>query len=113
MSPSSFWDYSLYEIYDLLESHNRKMKYESDKATAELKAKAILDSVLAREIGEYVASMLDKNAKITPVTELLPELFKEENEINRANKEKAEMELYKAKMEEFAFRHNFKMKGGN
>lgn len=77
----------------------------------ELKAKVILNSLLARQIGEHVAALFSKEANISSPKELLPELFKDDIEEEQNNNE---LDLYKAKMEEFAFRHNFKIdkKGG-
>ena len=104
--PSLFWDSSLQELYDLIGSYNRKMKLESEKELIDIKKDVSLYSVLARQIGEYVASMFSSDARITPVEEFFPELFAEE----KAKKEKSDIALYKAKMEEFAFRHNEELK---
>lgn len=64
---------------------------------------------MAKWIGEYVSCLLDKNAKITPMHVLFPTLFTEEKEESEA---KADLELYKAKMDDYMFRHNERMKGG-
>ncbi len=110
-SPSLFWDSSILEIYDLMESYNRRQKLKQEEKEAELKANIVLNSVLARQIGEYVACLFSEEAKITHINELFPTLFKDEKEDER--KIEQDMALYKAKMEAFAFRHNsnFKRKG--
>lgn len=106
-SPSLFWDSSILEIYDLMESYNRRQKLKQEEKEAELKANIVLNSVLARQIGEYVACLFSEEARITQINELFPTLFKDEKKIEQ------DMALYKAKMEAFAFRHNsnFKRKG--
>ena len=51
-SPSLFWDSSLLEIYDLMESYNRRKKNEMKELEEKLKAEISLNAVLARQIGE-------------------------------------------------------------
>lgn len=107
-----FWDLSLQEIYDLIESYNRNKNIEAEQVKEELKAQISLNSVLARQIGEYVACLFEKKAKITPLDKMFPELFKSEDTKDKENKR--EMAVYKAKMEDFAYKHNSKLKkGGN
>jgi len=106
--PSLFWDSSLQEIFDLIESYNRKVKLDSEEKTAEIKMQILLDSALAKWIGENVACLMDKKARITPANKLFPELFKTED--NQEIESKKAVDLYKAKMEEFTFRHNAKLK---
>lgn len=109
-TPHLFWDLTIGEIIDLLESENRKIELKSKERELELKTKVIINSLLARQIGEHVASLFSKEVKISSPQELLPELFKDDIEEEQNNNE---LDLYKAKMEEFAFRHNFKIdKGG-
>lgn len=107
-NPSLFWDSSLQEVFDLIESYNRKVKLDSEEKTAEIKMQIILDSALAKWIGENVACLMDKKAKITPANKLFPELFKSED--NESIASKKAMDLYKARMGEFTFRHNAKLK---
>ena len=104
-TPSLFWECSLLEIYDLMESYNRRKKNETKELEEQVKVQISLNSVLARQIAEYVGSILDKKIQITPLNKLFPTLSEldEEEEYN-------DMALYKAKMEEFAFRHNQKLK---
>lgn len=104
-TPSLFWDSSLLEIFDLMDSYNRRKKNEMKVLEEKLKAEISLNTVLARQIGEYVASLFNKEAELTPLNKLFPTLFEpDEEEINN------DMDLYKAKMEEFAFRHNERLK---
>ncbi|HBC2031517.1 TPA: hypothetical protein I9Z65_000559 [Clostridium perfringens] len=94
-----------------MESYNRRQKLKQEEKEAELKANIVLNSVLARQIGEYVACLFSEEVRITQVNELFPTLFKDEKEDKK--KIEQDMALYKAKMEAFAFRHNsnFKRKG--
>ncbi len=110
MKPYEFDRYSLQEIYDLIESYNRKMKLESEKEMANLKKDILINSALAKQTGEYIARMFSKDSSITPLEELFPEIFKEE----KSRKENIDMALYKAEMEEYAFSHNERLekKGG-
>lgn len=71
---------------------------------ADLKAKISLNAVLARQIGEYIASLFNSDSKISSLGEFFPELFKDEQTSN------SDMALYKARMEEYAYRHNQKLR---
>ena len=104
-TPSLFWESSLLEIYDLMDSYNRRKKNEIKELEEKIKIEISVNTVLARQIGEYVASLFNKDAKITPLNEFFPSLFKEDEE-----EKKDDMALYKARMEEFAFRHNQRFK---
>ena len=104
-TPSLFWECSLLEIYDLMESYNRRKKNETKELEEQVKVQISLNSVLARQIAEYVGSIFNKKIQITPLNKLFPTLFELDEE-----EENNDMALYKAKMEEFAFRHNQKLK---
>jgi hypothetical protein len=104
-TPSLFWECSLLEIYDLIESYNRRRENETKELEEKIKAEISLNSVLARQIGEYVASLFNKDSQITPLNKFFPSLFEEDQE-----EKNIDMALYKAKMEEFAFRHNQRFK---
>lgn len=104
-TPSLFWECSLLEIYDLMESYNRRKKNETKELEEKVKVQISLNSVLARQIAEYVGNIFDKKIQITPLNKLFPTLFELDEE-----EENNDMALYKAKMEEFAFRHNQKLK---
>lgn len=104
-TPSLFWECSLLEIYDLMESYNRRKKNETKELEEQLKVQISLNSVLAKQIAEYVGSIFDKKIQITPLNKLFPTLFEIDEE-----DDSDDMALYKAKMEKFAFRHNQKLK---
>lgn len=92
--PSEFWDLCLDEIIDLLSAYNEK--YKSD-----LKSKLILNNILARQIGEHVASLFDKNAKISALWDLYPELFKDEKEKYDKQMQENQWKIWKAQFENF------------
>ena len=62
--------------------------------------------MLARQIGENVAILFDKNAKVSQLWDLYPDLFKKEKEISDRKAREAEMEAYKAKFTAFAYSVN-------
>ncbi|MDU3678102.1 MAG: hypothetical protein E6377_16845 [Clostridium sp.] len=100
-----FWDSSLQEVYDLIDSYNRRKKNEINELEGKLKDEISLNAVLARQIGEYVASLFNKEAQLTPLNKFFPSLFAEDKEeVNN------DMALYKARMEEYAYRHNQKLR---
>lgn len=102
-SPSLFWTLSLSEATDMVESHNRREAARAKEEESKLKADIVLNSVLAKQIGEHVACVLGAADSITPLHALFPELFKEEQQ------QEDKLLLYKAQMEDYAFRHNTAM----
>lgn len=108
-SPSLFWNSSILEIYDLMESYNRRERLKTEEYEAKLKVRIMLNSILARQIGEYVACLFSKDAQVTPIDKLFPGIFKTEELEDK--KVKNDLALYKAKMDDFAFRHNQRLKG--
>ena len=50
--PFLFWELSIAEIYDLIESYQRKQALETEKVKQQLKVDVTLNSILARQIGE-------------------------------------------------------------
>lgn len=93
-----------------MESAYRKQELEEKKRELDLKTKIVLNSILARQIGEYVSSLFNKDTKISTPEDLFPTLFKSEKELLDEKKKIKELELNKAKMKEFAFIHNSKFK---
>lgn len=110
-SPSLFWDSSLQEVYELMESYGRRQKLKQEEYTAQLKAEISLNATLARQIGEYVACLFSKDAQLTPLEKFFPGLF--ESKEAEEDKVKNDMFLYKAKMEDYAFRHNYRFGKGD
>lgn len=113
--PFLFWELSVAEVYDLIESYRRKQEQETEKIKQRLKVDAVFNATLARQIGEYVALLFSKEARLTPLEQLYPNLFTEERKDDDGSMfVEQELDYYKAKMDDFAFWHNarLKQKGG-
>lgn len=82
------------------------MVLKEEEIKSDLKMRAILNSTLARQIGEYTAVVLSDKAKISTIEDLYPYLFEKED----MTKEETEKELaiYKENMKSFVQRHNSK-----
>lgn len=101
--PLDFWDLTILEIRDMIESHNR--------VTIQKQKEKIVESYrLSQMIANNVSLLLSKEAKPLDVWDYAPELFQEEKEqVERARQEQ-EMRLHKERMRAFAESHNRKMK---
>ena len=94
--PLDFWDLTILEIRDMIESHNR--------VTIQKQKEKIVESYrLSQMIANNVSLLLSKEAKPLDVWDYAPELFQEE----RAQVEKR---MHKERMRAFAESHNRKMK---
>ena len=104
--PLDFWDLTVLEIREMIESYNRVKKQE--------RKEKIIDSYrLSQMIANNVSLLLSKDAKPLEVWDYAPELFQEEREqVERARQEQ-EMKMHKERMRLFAESHNrkFKTKG--
>lgn len=105
---SLFWESSLGEIADMMESCRRRQELKIQEETDRIKTEIILNQVLAKQISEFILlSFPGAEAKPTPLSKYFPTLFKDEDTEEEI---KRQLELNKAKMEEFAFWHNQKRK---
>lgn len=108
---SLFWESSLDEIIDLIESHNRIQEVKIKDEENKIKTNIILNQVLAKQISEFIVlSFPGVDAKPTPLSIYFPDLFKEEKDTENDDEVKKQLAINKAKMEEFAFWHNQKRK---
>lgn len=94
-----FWEYSLREVVDLIESHNRKL-------TAKTKEKYYHNYTLAQMISNNVARLLSSDVESLTVYDYAPELFKKEKEELDELKKQRDLELHKERMRLFAERFN-------
>lgn len=104
--PLDFWDLTILEIRDMIESYNRvRIQKQKDK---------IIESYrLSQMIANNISLLLSKDAKPLEVWEYAPDLFQEErSQVERARQEQ-EMRVHKERMRLFAESHNrkFKTKG--
>lgn len=101
--PLVFWDLTVLEIREMIESYNRvKIQERKEK---------IIDSYrLSQMIANNVSLLLSKDAKPLEVWDYAPELFQDEKaQVEKARQEQ-EMKMHKERMRAFAESHNRKMK---
>ncbi|VOP87789.1 prophage protein [Streptococcus pneumoniae] len=101
--PLDFWDLTVLEIREMIESYNRVK-------TQERKEKIIDSYRLSQMISNHVSLLLSNDAKIVEFWEYAPELFVEEQQAVELERQKQALLLHKERMREFAERHNRKRK---
>lgn len=101
--PLDFWDLTVLEIREMIESYNRvKIQERKEK---------IIDSyILSRMITNHVSLLLSNDAKIVELWEYAPELFVEEQQAVEQERQRQALLLHKERMRDFAERHNRKRK---
>ena len=104
--PDQFWSMTILEITDLMESYHRRK-------LAEIKQDLKNKHFLARDIGQFIDLALNgsQNTDFHELWDFFPELFKEEKEMEEQRRTKQQLALYKAKMLDYAYRHNHKNGG--
>ena len=104
--PLVFWDLTVLEIREMIESYNRvRIQKQKDK---------IIESYrLSQMIANNVSLLLSKDAKPLEVWDYAPELFQEEREEVEKARLAQELKLHQERMRSFAESHNrkFKTKG--
>lgn len=104
--PLVFWDLTVLEIREMIESYNRvRIQKQKDK---------IIESYrLSQMIANNVSLLLSKDAKPLEVWDYAPELFQEERDQVEKARLAQELKLHQERMRMFAESHNrkFKMKG--
>lgn len=99
---------SLAELTDHLESYERR---ERDRVKQELSHKHFL----AQDIAQYVNRMLNGSKDGSELMELwdfYPELFREEKSWADQIIRNQKLEVYRAQMQDFVYRHNHQRTGG-
>lgn len=107
ISPERFWNLSIGEIRDLLESFERRERRE-------LKMRLQEKHFLAQDISQYVSLVINgsRNTEIKELWDYFPELFGEERPAAESREKEQKMAVYKAQMVDFANRHNYARSGG-
>lgn len=110
--PDLFWSLSIDEIVDLLESYGRKVETEQKKRMAATKDQVML---LWNQNMQLINLMNHSHhpgeVPLRTPAQYYPELFGEEaQELDEEEQKANEMVLHKARMEEYAYRHNLAMK---
>ena len=101
--PLDFWDLTILEIRDMIESHNR--------VTIQRQKEKIVESYrLSQMIANNVSLLLSKEAKPLDVWDYAPDLFQEERDQVEKVRQEQEMRMHKERMRAFAESHNRKMK---
>ena len=101
--PLDFWDLTILEIRDMIESHNR--------VTVQKQKEKIVESYrLSQMIANNVSLLLSKEAKPLDVWDYAPDLFQEERDQVEKARQQEEIQLHKERMRMFAESHNRKMK---
>lgn len=101
--PLDFWDLTVLEIREMIESYNR-VKIQ------ERKEKIINSYILSQMITNHVSLLLSNDVQIAELWEYAPELFAEEKQAMEEERQRQTLLLHKERMREFAERHNRKRK---
>lgn len=104
ITPERFWEYSLQEVIDLLQSAKRT------KAQA-FKEKIFSESRIARMVAEDMYYMLNGKGKIVWPWDIYPDLFKEEQEVYEKQMEERKFEEFKQQRKMYVERMNARTKG--
>lgn len=117
-SPQLFWDLSLGEVNDVIESYARRKEHEQKAREAELKDEIMLLFNQALQMGNVLGRLMNKETKLIMPAAYYPELYSnketeeaaETNFTEQESRDKPtlspEMELHKARMDDYIFRHN-------
>ena len=101
--PLDFWDLTVLEIRDMIESYNR--------ITIQKQKEKIIESYrLSQMIANNVSMLLSKDAKPLEVWDYAPELFEKERKQVEQARLVQELNLHKERMRMFVESHNRKMK---
>ena len=108
ISPSLFWDMSLDEVTDVMESYRRTDKFM-------MKRNLILNKLLAEQIMHEILPLLVEKVpddyKKPELWDYYPELFKDEKEAYEKKLKDDEFEKFKEGRRRFAQYHNTKRGG--
>ncbi len=109
-TPNLFWELSIGEVTDMIDSYLKRQQLEEERTKAQLKQTAVFNHIQAQQIYNYLSTLFSNDVEIRPVEAYFPELFKEEAEKKSEEEKQLQVELHKAQFEEFAYWHNQKRK---
>ncbi len=98
-SPFDFWEYTMAEILDLINSFNRVYLQKKKDKTLE-------NYRLSQMIANHVSLLLSNEVKLLDVWEYAPELFEKEKKQIEEQRKIQEALLHKEQMRAFAERFN-------
>lgn len=108
MALEQFWSYSPGEIRDYLESYERRERQRTRRGLLE-------KHFLAQDISQHINRILGGSKDGEELLELwdfFPALFEEESRESKSRKQREQMAVYKAQMNDFVYRHNHARNGG-
>ena len=107
--PEEFWNMSILEVCDRIDSFWRREEQRRKKTLAGL-------HFLAKDISQYVGCILSGKEDVKPLElwDFFPALFQDEKAAAEEQRKNRELAEYKAKMNDLAYRHNHarRKKGG-
>ena len=109
-TPNLFWELSIGEVTDMIDSYLKRQQLEEERTKAQLKQTAVFNHIQAQQIYNYLSTLFSNDVEIRPVEAYFPELFKEEAEKKSEEEKQLQVELHKAQFEEFAYWHNQRRK---
>lgn len=105
ISPLDFWDYTVLEIADLIESYNRTFTFKR-------KEQALHQYKLAQMVASYVSLMFSgENDKTPELWDFYPELFEDERQQIEQARIASQLAVHKERMRLFAERNKGRFKG--
>ena len=104
MTISEFWDSSPMELYDFMESYNRR-------ETRRLKQTAMMQYNQAVMIAQQWANLKDKDFKPAEIWDFYPELFADEKKKYEEEQAAEEWEAFKERRREYAAAWNRRRRG--
>ena len=104
MIPNQFWNYSIAEVQDILESCARvRQRQQKERLNAA--------NYIVNELGNRVSIMLgNKKAEIGHVWDYFPSLYQEEKVIAEQMRREAELERVRESRHRYAAAHNSRWK---
>lgn len=107
MPVQEFWNASLAEIMDYIDSFSRREEQSLKKRLSEL-------HFLAKDTAQYVGLMIGggEGDRASELWDYFPDLFEEEKEQTEQLRQKQQLAVYKARMNDFVYRHNRARTGG-
>lgn len=107
INPDQFWNLTIQENMDLIESFERRK-------LSETKQDLLSKHFLAKDIGQFIALSIHgkDEIEIMEIWDFFPELFGDMKEEAEKRKQEQQMELYKAQMLDYVYRHNNRNGGG-
>ena len=104
MTPESFWDYSLNEIIDTMESYARQTNRKRKQKIAD-------DFVLVKALSLNLATIISGKDDLCNPWDFYPETFKENKEEYEQQKLEADLAEYRDKRRQWAEEFNRRRRG--